>query len=204
MKTFQRLGLSQTTVVSEGWFEILAQRKREVRYGPNPSHPRRLVAIYGSSTTKPGSRRWQSAYRLGRELAKRRAVIINGGYGGIMEASALGARSAGGHTIGVTCDNLPEKAANAGIAEEWKVERWDQRLLALVWLSDAYAVCPGSSGTLVELAMVVETQLKGFIPPRPIVCLGNYWSSVVRRIGDAHGLVKFAANSADAADLLMK
>ena len=204
MNSYEQLGLSETTVVSEGWFEILAQRKRAVRYSGDPAHPRRMVAVYGSAITRPRTARWQAGFQLGRELAQRGAVIINGGYGGIMEASAAGARSAGGHTIGVTCDNLPEKAANPDIRDEWKVERWDQRLLALVWLADAYAVCPGSGGTLVELAMVMETQLKGFIPPRPIVCLGRHWRGVVSRIKEIQDRVYFANSPEEAAEILMR
>src|SRR5579872_425030 len=41
------------------------------------------------------------AREVGREIASRGAVLINGGRGGVMRAAAEGARSAGGHTIGI-------------------------------------------------------------------------------------------------------
>src|SRR5689334_25100566 len=41
------------------------------------------------------------AREVGREIASRGAVLINGGLGGVMRAAAEGARSAGGHAIGI-------------------------------------------------------------------------------------------------------
>ncbi len=41
------------------------------------------------------------AREVGREIATRGAVLINGGRGGVMRAAAEGARGAGGQTIGI-------------------------------------------------------------------------------------------------------
>ncbi len=41
------------------------------------------------------------AYEVGRELARRGAVLICGGLGGVMQAAAQGAQEAGGITIGI-------------------------------------------------------------------------------------------------------
>jgi predicted Rossmann-fold nucleotide-binding protein len=54
-----------------------------------------------------------------------------------------------------------------------------QRLARLIELGDAYVVLPGSTGTLVELAMVWELINKGLIPRRPILCWGDFWRPVV-------------------------
>ena len=97
--------------------------------------------------------------------------------------------------MGVTCSDLPEKQANPFIVHEWLCERWDQRLLGLVWLADGYVVLPGSSGTLVELSMVIETQLKEFIPIRPAVCFGSFWKPVVQRIIGTNKIVHFAGTA---------
>jgi len=193
----------EVTLISESWLHILARRKNEIKLGQNPNLPMRFIAVFGGAVIDPNSNAWRKVYNLGRELAQRGAVVINGGYGGVMEASAAGAHSVGGITVGIICDNLPEKHANPYIQHEWKVERWDQRLLTLVWLSDGYAVMPGSSGTLVELSMVIETQLKGFIPARPIVCLENYWKPVVSRIDGTDGMVKFARTPKECVEMLL-
>ncbi len=195
---------TEVTIINEGWFELLASRKRSLRLSSSGEKTRRLISIFGGSDFYRGSKRWRDAFEVGRELARRGAVVFNGGYGGVMEASAAGARSEGGTVVGVTCDNLPESEPNRYLSEEWRVERWDQRLISLVWLADGYVIMPGSSGTLVELAMVIETQLKGFIPARPVVCLGRFWESIVRRIEGSDWRIMFAKSPEECAAILVK
>lgn len=190
---------TETTLIDDGWFITLAQRKRELQRPHGRPSP--FVAVFGSALMEGGSRDWRRGYELGAALARGGAVVINGGYGGAMEAAAAGARSVEGTTVGVTCSDLPEKQANPYIVHEWRCERWDQRLIGLVWLADGYVVLPGSSGTLVELAMMIETQLKGFIPIRPAVCLGSFWKPVVQRIIGAGNIVQFASTPVKAAQL---
>ena len=196
------LEASETTVIDESWFLTRAQRKREL-LRPFKSPARQMIAVFGSSMTTRGTKEWDKAAAAGAELAKLGAVVINGGYAGVMEASAEGAVSQGGETVGLTCEDLPEKKANDFIINEWRCQRWDQRLIGLVWLADGYVFMPGSSGTLVELSMVIETQLKGFIPIRPVVCLGVFWKSVVKRITGTSTIVQFAGSPRIAARMAM-
>lgn len=191
---------NETTFIDEGWYLTLAQRKREL-LRPFGSTTKPFIAVFGSAMTARGTLGWRRAEQVGAELAKLGATVINGGYAGVMEASAEGAKKAGGITVGVTCNDLPEKQANASIIHEWRCERWDQRLIALVWLADGYVVMPGSSGTLVELAMVIETQLKSFIPIRNTVCFGAFWKPVVKRITGTTKIVHFAGTARSAARL---
>jgi uncharacterized protein (TIGR00725 family) len=198
------LEATEVTVIDESWFKILAGKKREIRSDPVSRKSRPLIATFGSALLKPNTKTWKETFKLGAELAKKGAVVINGGYAGVMEAAAAGAASVSGTTVGITCTDLPERAANPFIQNEWRLDRWDQRLIALVWLADGYAILPGSSGTLVELSMVIETQLKGFIPMRPIVCLGNFWRPVARRIVSDADFVKFTDNTVEAASWLVR
>jgi len=194
---------TEVSVIKESWFEILASRKSELLNRSESSGKVRLIAVFGGSNVNEGSAEWKQAYNVGLELAKRGAIVFNGGYGGTMAASAAGARSVGGLTVGVTCTNLPEGEVNSFIEIEWKTSRWDQRLLSLIFLADGYAVMPGSSGTLVELAMVIETQLKGFIPARPVVCLGNHWKPVVKRIIGTNKMVSFIKKADRLAEIIV-
>jgi len=196
----QHSGL-EVSVIKESWFEILAHRKNELQQQGKKSVKNRMIAVFGGAVTSPKSTRYKQAFNVGVELAKREAIVVNGGFGGVMEASAAGARSVGGTTVGITCANLSAKV-NPFIDVEWQVSRWDQRLLALVFLSDGYAVMPGASGTLVELSVVIETQLKGFIPARPIVCMGGHWSSVVKRIAGTTDMVSFVRSPSKLAEIL--
>ncbi len=193
----------EVSLISESWLGILARKKRDIILNRDTTESHRFIAVFGGARVDRDSTAWKKYFRLGKELALRNAVLINGGYGGVMEATAAGARSVGGETVGVTCDNLPVKEPNPYITHEWKVQRWDQRLLTLVWLADGYAVLPGSSGTLVELSMVIETQFKGFIPGRPIVCLESFWKPVVKRIDGTDGMVSFARTPRQCAVMLL-
>jgi uncharacterized protein (TIGR00725 family) len=188
---------SEISFINESWIMTLAQRKREVQRSNR--HHRPFIAVFGSAMTNYDSRDWKRAFDVGAALAKGGAVVMNGGYGGIMEASAAGAKSQDGITVGITCRNLPEARANNYITHDWPTDRWDQRLLGLVWLADGYIVMPGSSGTLVELAMVIETQLKGFIPIRPVACMGVFWKPVVQRITQTANIIEFTSTPVKAA-----
>jgi len=192
----------EISVIKESWFGILASRKRELLTKAQGARRPRMIAVFGGSAVEEDSLVWNWSFKAGSELAKRGAIVYNGGYGGVMAASAAGARAAGGSAVGLLCANLPEGEPNNYQNHCWEVSRWDQRLLALVFLADGYLVMPGSSGTLVELSMVVETQLKGFIPIRPVVCFGDYWRSVVKRIDNTDGLVIFTHSAGKAAELL--
>ncbi len=193
----------EVSFIKESWFEILASRKRELLTTVHGSRKPRLIAVFGGSAVKKGSKAWRWSYDTGAALAKRGAIVMNGAYGGVMEASAAGAQDAGGITVGITCSNLPVNEPNEYIQHRWHVPRWDQRLLALVFLADGYVVMPGSSGTLVELSVVIETQLKGFIPIRPVVCYGRYWQPVVKRIIQPDGMVYFARKPEQVAQIVM-
>jgi uncharacterized protein (TIGR00725 family) len=191
------------TYLDESWFLLLGRRKRDIQTGFSNCTKPRFIAIFGGAEFAPQTPEWQAAYQVGQEIARRNGVVFNGGYAGVMEASCAGARAQNGLTVGVTCDNLPEDSANKYVVQEWKVSRWDQRLLALVWLADGYVVMPGSSGTLVELAMVIETQRKGFIPARPIACCGKFWQPVLRRIDGTEVMIKISADAAECAEYVM-
>ncbi len=141
----------------------------------------RIVTIFGSSVPSPGSEEYVAAYECGRLIAEAGFTICNGGYGGTMEAAAKGARSSGGKTIGVTVASWPRKA-NAWIQEEIRANNLAERLDKLTGLADAYVVLRGGTGTLLELAWVLELINKDMIPQKPIVLLGDTWNGVVESL----------------------
>ena len=112
----------------------------------------KTVTVFGSSLPGEGSTAYVEAQRLGRLLAEAGYAVCNGGYGGLMEASARGAREAGGHTIGITCVIWP-RPANPYIVEEVRTQNFPERLMTLIERGDAYLVLPGGTGTLAELAL---------------------------------------------------
>ncbi len=142
-----------------------------------------IVTIFGSSRPLPDSPEYNVAFETGRTLAEAGFAICNGGYGGTMEAAARGAREAGGHTIGVTADDFARKA-NRWIEEEIRTSTMVDRLLKLVELGQGYVVLRGGTGTLLELAAVWEFVNKGIMTKKPILLLGDFWSTVVGSLKD--------------------
>jgi hypothetical protein len=149
------------------------------------SPQRKTIVVFGSSKPSPGDPQWQIAFDVGRALGEAGFCVANGGYGGTMEASAAGAREIGEHTIGVTCKSFGRSRANQHIVEEIATPDLDHRLRTLIDLGDGYIVLPGMTGTLVELAMVWELIAKRLMPPRPLVCLGEFWQPLLDMMIDA-------------------
>ncbi len=143
----------------------------------------KTVTIFGSSMPAEGTQVYDQARRLGRLLAASGWAVCNGGYGGLMEASARGAREASGHTVGITCKIWPAPA-NRWIAEEIRTASFMERLTTLIERGDAYIVLPGGTGTLAELSLVWEMMNKSSLArsiggPRPLLVMAPYWQPVI-------------------------
>ncbi len=139
-----------------------------------------IVTVFGSAAPRSGEQLYETARQLGAGLARLGLTVCNGGYGGTMEATARGAREAGGHTIGITCRALGRPGANAYIREVIETGTLLERLETLLRLGRAYVVLPGGTGTLAELALCWEMRNKGLIEAaRPLVLLGDWWQPVV-------------------------
>ncbi len=143
----------------------------------------KTITVFGSSLPGKNSPAYGEARRLGRMLAKAGFAVCNGGYSGLMEATARGAREAGGHTIGVTCSIWPAKT-NPWIGEEVQTGSFPERLMTLIERGDAYIVLPGGTGTLAELALVWEMMNKSSLSPmvggrKPLLVMAPYWRPVI-------------------------
>ena len=143
----------------------------------------KTITIFGSSLPSEGSAAYEDARRLGRLLAGRGFAVCNGGYRGLMEASARGGREAGGHTVGVTCAIWPAPA-NPWIVEEVRTSSFLERLTTLIERGDAYVVLPGGTGTLAELALVWEMMNKSSLAKtvggrKPLLVMASYWRPVI-------------------------
>jgi uncharacterized protein (TIGR00725 family) len=148
------------------------------------SEPRHIVTVFGSSRPQPDDPEYTLAYSVGEHLARAGFTVCNGGYGGTMEASARGAKDAGGRTLGITCDFLACRNANRWIDEIVNEGSMVDRLLKLVSVADAYVILKGGTGTLLELAAVWEFMNKNIISHKPIVIVGSFWNGVVRTLNE--------------------
>lgn len=141
-----------------------------------------IVSIFGSSRPVQGDPEYAVAMETGEKLALAGFTLCNGGYGGIMEASARGAKQAGGKTIGVICAAFPGRKANAWVDDVIVEESLINRLMKLMALGDAYVILKGGTGTLLELAAVWEFTNKGLMLEKPIVLVGDFWTGVVETL----------------------
>ena len=112
-----------------------------------------IIAVIG--TGEPSPKTQKIAEEVGAEVARKGAILINGGLGGVMEASAKGAKRCGGTTIGIlpgiyTSDSNPyiDIALPAGIG--------DMRNIMIVRSANAIIAINGSYGTLSELAIALK------------------------------------------------
>jgi len=168
----------------------------------------RTVTIFGTSKAAPGDGIFEDALELGRQLAAHGFALANGGYGGIMLASAKGARSADGEVVGVTCSAFKSRP-NEYLTRQVSTKTLPQRLAVLVELGSAYVVLPGATGTLLELADVWELKNKGFAhADKPIIILGDFWKdliSIVEKADPGCGkYVNFAQTPAQAVEILIQ
>lgn len=139
------------------------------------------VTVFGTARIHPDDPLYQEAYHLGRLLAESGHTVLNGGYIGSMEAVSRGAAEAGGHVVGITCEDIerwrPVKC-NPWVTEERRFQTLRERLMALIDSSDAAIALPGGAGTLTEIAVMWNQLHTGSIPPRPLILVGSAWERV--------------------------
>jgi len=139
------------------------------------------VSVFGGSQPKPGSSAYEEARQLGELLAGRGHTVMTGGYIGTMEAASRGASEAGGHVIGVTCDEIerwrPVKP-NQWVVDEHRRETLIERMQVLIRDCDAAIALSGGIGTLTEIALMLNLMVVESMHRRPLALVGNGWQSV--------------------------
>ncbi len=137
----------------------------------------RRVTVFGSSRVRPGSAAYETAHAVGTCIARHGCELVNGGYGGTMEAAARGAREAGGEVVGITVRTFDYAPPNPFLSRRIETADLFERLARLVDLGDLYVVMPGGTGTLLEFSLVWELQNKG-ISPKPILA-DSIWACLL-------------------------
>lgn len=115
------------------------------------------------------------AETVGRELAKRGAIVICGGLGGVMEAACRGAAIESGTTIGVLPGDSPS-SANQFVQIPIATGLGEARNLVIVKSAQAIIAIGGDYGTLSEIAFCLKNGT-------PVVGL-NTWSFSRNERGD--------------------
>jgi len=126
---------------------------------------RKFIAVIGGGQCSQMEARL--AEEVGRELARRGAVLVCGGLGGVMEAACRGASSEGGITIGILPGDS-RHAANLYVEIPIVTGTGYARNLAVVKSGQAVIAVGGSYGTLSEISHALQSGI-------PVIGL-NTWS----------------------------
>ena len=108
----------------------------------------------------------ETAEAVGGLLAGSGAVVVCGGLGGVMEAAARGAATAGGAVVGL----LPGRdraEANRHVTVAIATGMGEMRNVLVVRAADAVIAVGGAYGTLSEIALALRTNV-------PVVGLGTW------------------------------
>jgi len=95
------------------------------------------------------------ALKVGELVAKRGAVLICGGLEGVMEAASLGAKNAGGTTVGII-PSYEKKDANPYVQIVVATGMGHARNTIVAASSDALIAIGGETGTLSEIALALK------------------------------------------------
>lgn len=149
---------------------------------------RKTIAVLGGGDFKPGHMVYDQARCLGKLLAEAGYNVINGGYGGVMEASARGVRESGNikaKAIGIVMARKPE--GNEFLTETGVVDDFFDRLRELM-SANAFIIFPGGAGTVLEIMATIVMTQKIWTKPKPIIIDSSYFleiSGMDSFLGDA-------------------
>ena len=145
----------------------------------------RKISFFGSANPKPDTCAYQQAYTLGKLLGGAGLIVITGGYMGTMAATSQGAKEAGGHVIGATCQEIEDwrpVAHNKWVGEEWHCKTLIERLDKMTNSCDAAIALPGGVGTLLEICLTWNLLAIDATKPKPVILIGEEWHTVMRHL----------------------
>ncbi len=146
---------------------------------------KKLISVIGGSKCSPEEIKLAEA--VGKELAKRGAILICGGLGGVMEAACKGANLAGGTTIGILPGEIRQEA-NPHVTIPIVTTLGYARNVIVAKSAQAVIAIGGSYGTLCEISYALQGGI-------PVIGL-NTWS--ISQNGELDNSIITAKNPADA------
>jgi uncharacterized protein (TIGR00725 family) len=112
------------------------------------------VAVVGAS--RPTDAQAEAAERVGAELGRAGAIVINGGGSGVMAAASKGATEAGGTVLGIL-PGTDRSAANPWVGIALPTGLGELRNGLIVRAADVVLAIGGAYGTLSEIALALAT-----------------------------------------------
>jgi uncharacterized protein (TIGR00725 family) len=149
-----------------------------------------IIAVIGGSEIS--AEVYRIAEEVGREIARRKAALVCGGMGGVMEAACKGAIEEKGLTIGILPGDSRTQA-NPYVQIPIVSGMGYARNVAVVKSSQAVIAIDGSYGTLTEIGYALQAGI-------PVIGLAT-WSLAL--YGKADKSIILAKNPQDAVDKAM-
>jgi uncharacterized protein (TIGR00730 family) len=141
------------------------------------------VTVFGSARFNSDHPYYQTARRVGADLARAGFTVMTGGGPGIMEAANRGAKEAGGRSVGCNIQLPVEQKPNPYL-DHWVTFRYFfVRKVMLLKYSYAFVALPGGFGTLDEIFETATLIQTGKIRQFPLVLVGvDYWKPLIEFI----------------------
>lgn len=144
----------------------------------------KTVSCLGFADAGPDDPLFKEAFEVGKALAQAGFVVANGGGPGVMRATSEGAKSAGGHVVGVTfypkdVANFEGKDKNNPIDEEIKTDNYLERTLKLLDVGQAFVIFKGGTGTISEFGMAWGLARLYFGHHKPLILYGRFWENIM-------------------------
>ena len=142
------------------------------------------VTFLGYADAKQADDPFKAAYEVARLCAQEGYTIVNGGGPGVMKASKMGAKSAGGKAIGVTFfpKDIPVfegRDKTNKVDHLIVVENYLERTLKLLELGHIFVIFNGGTGTISEFGMAWGLARLYFGHHKPLIIYGEFWQEII-------------------------
>ncbi|MEK9146913.1 MAG: LOG family protein [Patescibacteria group bacterium] len=142
------------------------------------------VTFLGYDDAKEGDDLFKSAFEVAKLCAQKGYIVVNGAGPGVMKAATLGAKSAGGKTIGITFYPkdlmLFEGRDESNPVDELIVEdNYVTRTLKLLEVGQTFILFNGGTGTISEFAMAWGLARLYYGHHKPLILYGDFWHEII-------------------------
>ena len=143
----------------------------------------RNIGVFGRGDVSSESQEYRQAVVMGRLLSESGYTVVNGGYGGIMEAVSRGASESGGKVLGVISDVFPGRSPNKYLTSTIGSATLFERTEHLINNSDAFIALSPRTGTAWEVITLLTLRKAGLIEQVPLILVGHPWKDLVVDLG---------------------
>ncbi len=142
------------------------------------------VTIFGSARVDPSHWVYGTVRDVATELTRLGCDIVTGGGPGLMQAANEGAKLAGPDgaaqkSVGIRVELPFEQDVNAFVTDAFEHKTFFTRLHHFVLVSDAFVVCPGGIGTVLETLMVWQLLQVRHLHDTPLILAGHFWDGLL-------------------------